>query len=72
MSYAFIKDNVPIVDTQHLSDVSNFEQVYLISKVLDESIPLKFIKSKCIIEWNLNDEANIVDMVNGWLEFGVG
>lgn len=72
MRYAFIKDNVPIVDAQHLSDVSNFEQVYLINKVLGESIPLKFIKSKCIIEWNINDEANIVDMINVWLEFGVG
>lgn len=51
------------MDTPHLSDVSHFEQLYLIGKVLGESMPLKFIISKCITEWNLNGEASIVDMV---------
>lgn len=53
VSYAFTKDNVPIVDTYLLSVVSSFEQLYLIGMVLGESLPLKFIPSKCLSEWKL-------------------
>lgn len=41
LQYACIKDNIPIVDQQDVTNVTEFEQLYLTSKVLDESSLLK-------------------------------
>lgn len=65
MSYA-IEDNIPNVDTHLLSDVSSLKQLYLISKLLGESLPLEFIMSKCLSEWELSGEATAVDMGNSF------
>lgn len=46
------------MDINHLSDVSHFEQFYLLGKVLGEFQPLELIMSKCIPEWNLTSEAS--------------
>lgn len=56
-------DNILIVDTQHLSNISNFKQFYLIGK-LGESLPLKVILCKCISENSL--VKLIVDMGNSF------
>lgn len=45
-----------------LSDVSTFKQLYLIGKILGESLSLKLITSKCLFRWELSDEATIIDM----------
>lgn len=66
MRYAFTEDDVPIVNAQHLSDVSRFEQLYLIGKVLCESMFSKLIISKCILDWQLIGEVNIVNMGIGF------
>lgn len=54
------------MDPGHLSDVSTFEQLYLIGKMLVESLPLKLIISKCFADWKLAREASIGDMDNGF------
>lgn len=41
---------VPIIDLKDLTGISLFEQLYLIGKVLGESMPLKTIISKCLID----------------------
>lgn len=47
VNFAFTEENISIVDRAHLSDVSMFEQLYLIGKVLSESSS-KLITSKCL------------------------
>lgn len=49
-SSGFIEDNVPIVDPGHVFNVSTFEQLYLIGKIVGESLPLKLITFKCLAE----------------------
>lgn len=58
VSYVF-PDNVPNFDTYLLSNVC--KQLYLIDKILGESLPLKFIISKCLSEWKLSGENGIID-----------
>lgn len=52
-------------------DVSTFKQLYLIGKILGESLSLKLITSKCLFRWELSDEATIIDMGDDftWLSF---
>lgn len=46
--------------------MSTFQQLYLIGKVLGEAIPIKLIASKCLLDWQVVGEVNIVDMGNGF------
>lgn len=66
VNYVFTEDNIPIVDPSHLYDVSTFEQLYLIGKVLGESLPLKLITFKCLAEWKLSGEVSIINMSYGF------
>lgn len=43
-----------------------FEKLYLIDKILGESMPLKAMISKCVIDSRLTSEVSIVDMGNGF------
>lgn len=66
VSFVFTEDNVPIVDPRHLSDIATFEQLYLISKILGEALPLKLVSSKCLTKWKLMDDVSLADMGNGF------
>lgn len=50
------------MDDKDLRDMSTFQQLYLIGKVLGEAIPIKLIASKCLLDWQVVGEVNIVDM----------
>lgn len=41
-------EDIPIIHSQDLTDISLFRQLYLIGKILGESMPLKMILSKCM------------------------
>lgn len=66
LRFDFTEDNVHIFNTRHLFDVSQFEQFYLIGKVLGQSMSLKLILSTCILDCKLIGEVNFVDMENGF------
>lgn len=63
---AFTDDNVLIVNPRHLPGVAVFEQLYLIGKILCETLPLKLITSKCLTEWKPTSDVNLLDMANGF------
>lgn len=54
------------MDDKDLRDMSTFQQLYLIGKVLGEAIPIKLIASKCLLDRQVVGEVNIVDMGNGF------
>lgn len=62
----FNEDDIPIVHENDLKDVSKFEQLYLIGKILGETMPIKTIISKCEIGWQGVWEVNIADTGNGF------
>lgn len=46
--------------------MSAFEQLYLISKILVEALPLELLTFKCLLEWKPSGDVSIVDMGNGF------
>lgn len=66
VKYTFVEDNIPIVDPDHLTDACMFAQLYLIGKILGESLPIKLITAKCVTEWKPSRDISIVDMSNGF------
>lgn len=46
--------------------MSTIQQLCLIDKVLREGILIKIIISKCMMEWQLEEEVSIVDMGNSF------
>lgn len=64
--YSFNEDTIPIVNPGHLFNVSTFQQLFLIGKILGESLPTKLIASKCSAEWKPSGEFSTVDMGNGF------
>lgn len=63
VNYVFTENNTLTLNPVHLSEVSKFKQLYLTSKILGESLPLKLITSKCVSEWMPIREVSIVDIV---------
>lgn len=59
VNLAFIEDNVRIVDPQLLSGVTTFEQLYLIGKILGDTLPLKLVTSKCVTEWKTTGDLSL-------------
>lgn len=47
---ALEEDDTLDVEDKDLRDVSTFQQLYLISKVLSEATPIKIIIFKCLME----------------------
>lgn len=41
-------ENIPIINSHDLTYICLFGQIYLIGKLLGESMPLKAISSKCL------------------------
>lgn len=64
-NYYFTEDRIPIVNPSHLSDTSSFHQLFLIGKVIGESLPIKLITAKCAAEWKPSRDFSIIDMGNG-------
>lgn len=40
VTYSFAEDKISIVNPLHLSDTSTFQQLFLIGKILGESLPI--------------------------------
>lgn len=54
------------MDLTLLPGVPTFEQLYLIGKILGETLSLKFVLYKYLTEWNLNGKVDMVDIGNGF------
>lgn len=54
------------MDPNLLLGVPIFEQLYLIDKILGETLPLKLVVFKCLTEWNPNGDVDMVDIGNGF------
>lgn len=52
-NYYFTEDRIPIVNPSHLSDTSSFHQLFLIGKVIGESLPIKLILLSVLLNGNL-------------------
>lgn len=59
-------EDIPAIDSQYLTDISLFSQLYLIGKILGESMPLKAILSNCMNNSKFAREGSMVDMGNGF------
>lgn len=59
------EDDLPDIDEVELPDCEKFENLYLIGKILRESVPLKTITSKTKLDWMPTGELKYVDMGNG-------
>lgn len=66
VTYFFREDHIPIVNLYDLSDIFAFQQLFLIGKILGESLHIKLIISKCSVEWKPSGDFNIVDLGNGF------
>lgn len=44
--------------------VAVLEHLYLIDKILGETLPLKLITSKCLTEWESTGDVDLVDISN--------
>lgn len=54
------------MDPNLLLGVTIFEQLYLIDKILGETLPLKLVVFKCLTEWNPHGDVDMVDIGNGF------
>lgn len=54
------------MDPHLLSWVNIFELLYLIGKILGDTLPLKLITSKCLIEWKATGDVDLVDIGKGF------
>lgn len=54
------------MDPNLLLGVTTFEQLYLIDKILGETLPLKLVVFKCLTKWNPNGDVDMVDIGNGF------
>lgn len=66
-TYSFTKDKISIVNSLHLFDTSTIQQLFLIGKVLGESLPIKLITSTCAAEWKFSRDFSIIDLGNGYI-----
>lgn len=61
------EDDLLVVDEAELPDCDRFENLYLIGKMLGDSIPLKTIMVKTKSDWVPRGEIKYVDMGNGFM-----
>lgn len=57
VSQPSIENELPVVEEDELTDNSEFEQLYLIEKMLGETTPLKTVKVKSAMEWKVAREV---------------
>lgn len=58
------EDDLPDIDKAELPECEKFENLYLIGKMLGESVPLKTIMSNTKSDWVPTDEAKYVKYVD--------
>lgn len=61
------EDDLPDIDEVELPECEKFEILYLIRKMLGESVPLKTSMSKIKFDWMSTGEVKYVDMGNGFI-----
>lgn len=59
-------EDISIINSHDHTYISNVGQIYLVGKLLGESMPLKTILSKCLSDCKVTGEVNVVDMGNGF------
>ena len=57
-------EELPSIDEEDLAYCESFAKLFLIGKVLGESVPLKSIFSKMKAEWKTSDESSFMDLGN--------
>lgn len=62
-----VVDNLPDIYEVEILDCEKFENLFLIDKMLGESVPLKTITSKTKADWMPTGEVKFVDMGNGFI-----
>lgn len=60
-----MEDDINVIEEQDLIEASNLT-VILDWEGLDESMSLRTITSKCIIDWQISSEVSIIDIGNGF------
>lgn len=59
--------DIPNIDELEVPDCEKFENLFLIGKLLGESVPLKTVASKSKADWSPSGEIKYVDMGNGFI-----
>lgn len=61
------EEDIPNIEEVEIPDCEKFENLFLIGKLLGESIPLKTIMSKTKADWTPSGEVQCVDMGNEFI-----
>lgn len=60
------EDEIPDIDEVEIPECERFENLFLIGKIIGESLPVKTLASKTKADWLLTGEVRYVDMGNGF------
>lgn len=61
------EDEIPDIEEVEIPECERFDNLFLIGKIIGESVPLKTLSAKTKADWLLIGEVRYVDMGNGFI-----